>query len=178
MECKFAAFRFRGSLSIHVRNLLDHFVLLRSYSFAGLTLVSDITSLRKQNLLLTLWMFTLLQALMGSDDMQLRVLAQSSSDEKEKKAASKVLKLLSRGRHWVLVVSGSEEQVTSPESSRDTYHYSDHTGFTFGQRRQYTNVSLAAHQLANKPDQSSPRFFSQMGFCHIDRKRISSHLFG
>lgn len=43
-------------------------------------------------------------ALMGSDDMHLRVLAQSSSDPSEKKHASKVLKLLQRGRHWVLVV--------------------------------------------------------------------------
>lgn len=36
--------------------------------------------------------------------MHLRVLAQSSSDPSEKKHASKVLKLLQRGRHWVLVV--------------------------------------------------------------------------
>ncbi|WVW85649.1 hypothetical protein I302_107687 [Kwoniella bestiolae CBS 10118] len=43
-------------------------------------------------------------ALMGSDDLNLRVLATSSSNPKERKAASKVLKLLSRGRHWVLVV--------------------------------------------------------------------------
>jgi metal transporter CNNM len=43
-------------------------------------------------------------ALMGSDDMHLRVLAQSSSDPKEKKHAAKVLKLLQKGRHWVLVV--------------------------------------------------------------------------
>ncbi|WRT68376.1 uncharacterized protein IL334_005352 [Kwoniella shivajii] len=43
-------------------------------------------------------------ALMGSDDLNLRVLATSSEDPKERKAAGKVLKLLSRGRHWVLVV--------------------------------------------------------------------------
>lgn len=43
-------------------------------------------------------------ALMGSDDMQLRVLAQSSSDPKEQKQAARVLRLLERGRHWVLVV--------------------------------------------------------------------------
>ncbi|WVQ81861.1 hypothetical protein IAT38_003988 [Cryptococcus sp. DSM 104549] len=43
-------------------------------------------------------------ALMGSDDLNLRVLATSSSDPKERKAAGKVLRLLSRGRHWVLVV--------------------------------------------------------------------------
>lgn len=44
-------------------------------------------------------------ALMGSDDMHLRVLATSSADEKEKKNAKAVLKLLGKGRHWVLVVS-------------------------------------------------------------------------
>jgi metal transporter CNNM len=43
-------------------------------------------------------------ALMGSDDLNLRVLSTSSDDPKERKAAGKVLKLLSRGRHWVLVV--------------------------------------------------------------------------
>lgn len=41
---------------------------------------------------------------MGSDDLNLRVLATSSDDEKERKAAKKVLRLLERGRHWVLVV--------------------------------------------------------------------------
>ncbi|KAJ9118707.1 hypothetical protein QFC22_003927 [Naganishia vaughanmartiniae] len=43
-------------------------------------------------------------ALMGSDDMQLRVLATSSADPKERKHAASVLRLLKRGRHWVLVV--------------------------------------------------------------------------
>lgn len=43
-------------------------------------------------------------ALMGSDDLNLRVLAASSSDPKERDAATKVLRLLRRGRHWVLVV--------------------------------------------------------------------------
>lgn len=41
---------------------------------------------------------------MGSDDLNLRVLSQSSDDPQERKSAAKVLKLLSRGRHWVLVV--------------------------------------------------------------------------
>lgn len=41
---------------------------------------------------------------MGSDDLNLRVLAASSSDPKERAAATKVLRLLRRGRHWVLVV--------------------------------------------------------------------------
>ncbi|WVF72789.1 hypothetical protein IAT40_007607 [Kwoniella sp. CBS 6097] len=43
-------------------------------------------------------------ALMGSDDLNLRVLSTSSSNPKERQAANKVLRLLSRGRHWVLVV--------------------------------------------------------------------------
>ncbi|KAJ9101175.1 hypothetical protein QFC21_003393 [Naganishia friedmannii] len=43
-------------------------------------------------------------ALMGSDDMQLRVLATSSADPKERKHAASVLRLLKRGRHWVLVI--------------------------------------------------------------------------
>ncbi|KLT40691.1 DUF21-domain-containing protein [Cutaneotrichosporon oleaginosum] len=43
-------------------------------------------------------------ALMGSDDLNLRVLATSSSDPSERKNAAKVLRLLSKGRHWVLVV--------------------------------------------------------------------------
>lgn len=41
---------------------------------------------------------------MGSDDLNLRVLAQSSDNPKERAAARKVLRLLNRGRHWVLVV--------------------------------------------------------------------------
>lgn len=43
-------------------------------------------------------------ALMGSDDLNLRVLSTSSDDPKERKSAEKVLRLLQRGRHWVLVV--------------------------------------------------------------------------
>lgn len=43
-------------------------------------------------------------ALMGSDDLNLRVLSTSSCNPKERKAANKVLRLLARGRHWVLVV--------------------------------------------------------------------------
>jgi metal transporter CNNM len=41
---------------------------------------------------------------MGSDDLNLRVLAASSDDPKERADAHKVLRLLNRGRHWVLVV--------------------------------------------------------------------------
>ncbi|KAE9394337.1 DUF21-domain-containing protein [Gymnopus androsaceus JB14] len=42
--------------------------------------------------------------LMGLDELHLRVLAASSDDQNEKKNAKKVLKLMRRGRHWVLVV--------------------------------------------------------------------------
>ncbi|KAF5364586.1 hypothetical protein D9758_005613 [Tetrapyrgos nigripes] len=43
-------------------------------------------------------------ALMGLDEMHLRVLAASSDSEKERADAAKVLQLLGKGRHWVLVV--------------------------------------------------------------------------
>ncbi|KAF5313214.1 hypothetical protein D9619_003722 [Psilocybe cf. subviscida] len=42
--------------------------------------------------------------LMGLDELHLRVLATSSEDIREKRNAQKVLNLLRRGRHWVLVV--------------------------------------------------------------------------
>jgi len=41
--------------------------------------------------------------LMGLDELHLRVLSTSSVDAKEKKNAQKVLALMNRGRHWVLV---------------------------------------------------------------------------
>ena len=41
---------------------------------------------------------------MGLDALHLRVLMTSSDNEKERVYARKVLKLLNRGRHWVLVV--------------------------------------------------------------------------
>ena len=40
---------------------------------------------------------------MGSDELNLRVISTSSENEKDRKSAAKVLKLLSWGRHWVLV---------------------------------------------------------------------------
>jgi metal transporter CNNM len=43
-------------------------------------------------------------ALMGLDELHLRVLASSSENPKEKRNAQKVLNLLRFGRHWVLVV--------------------------------------------------------------------------
>ncbi|KAJ3997193.1 hypothetical protein F5050DRAFT_1799207 [Lentinula boryana] len=42
--------------------------------------------------------------LMGLDELHLRVLAASSDNQIEKKNAKKVLKLMSKGRHWVLVI--------------------------------------------------------------------------
>lgn len=42
--------------------------------------------------------------LMGLDELHLRVLATSSEDMTEKRNAQKVLKLMQKGRHWVLVV--------------------------------------------------------------------------
>ncbi|KAJ8093174.1 hypothetical protein PM082_020659 [Marasmius tenuissimus] len=42
--------------------------------------------------------------LMGLDELHLRVLSSSSDDPKEKKNAAKVLNLMKKGRHWVLVV--------------------------------------------------------------------------
>ncbi|KZT24395.1 DUF21-domain-containing protein [Neolentinus lepideus HHB14362 ss-1] len=42
--------------------------------------------------------------LMGLDELHLRVLAASSDDPKERKNAIRVLSLLGKGRHWVLVV--------------------------------------------------------------------------
>ncbi|CAE7228934.1 unnamed protein product [Rhizoctonia solani] len=42
--------------------------------------------------------------LMGLDELHLRVLATSSDNLKEKKNAIKVLRLMKKGRHWVLVV--------------------------------------------------------------------------
>jgi len=41
--------------------------------------------------------------LMGLDELHLRVLATSSDDPLEKRNAQKVLKLMGKGRHWVLV---------------------------------------------------------------------------
>lgn len=42
--------------------------------------------------------------LMGLDELHLRVLATSSEDLTEKRNAQKVLRLMQKGRHWVLVV--------------------------------------------------------------------------
>ncbi|PPQ99349.1 hypothetical protein CVT26_014012 [Gymnopilus dilepis] len=42
--------------------------------------------------------------LMGLDELHLRVLATSSEDRKQKQNAQRVLKLLDKGKHWVLVI--------------------------------------------------------------------------
>ncbi|KAK7047171.1 hypothetical protein VNI00_006837 [Paramarasmius palmivorus] len=42
--------------------------------------------------------------LMGLDQLHLRVLAESSSSPRERRNAQKVLQLMKKGRHWVLVV--------------------------------------------------------------------------
>jgi metal transporter CNNM len=44
--------------------------------------------------------------LMGLDELHLRVLASSSDIPQQRRNAATVLRLLARGRHWVLVVSG------------------------------------------------------------------------
>lgn len=73
------------------------FVLRNSQLMISRPPYFSVLSIIVKNISLTL-------ALMGSDDMNLRVLSTSSDDPKERKAATKVLKLLQRGRHWVLVV--------------------------------------------------------------------------
>jgi metal transporter CNNM len=41
---------------------------------------------------------------MGLDELHLRVLATSSDNPHEKENAQKVIRLMKKGRHWVLVV--------------------------------------------------------------------------
>ncbi|KAF8870596.1 hypothetical protein CPB84DRAFT_1801877 [Gymnopilus junonius] len=70
-----------GSSEFWTKVLISGLLVLAGGVFAGLTL-----------------------GLMGLDDLHLRVLATSSEDLKEKKNAQKVLSLMQKGRHWVLVV--------------------------------------------------------------------------
>ncbi|KNZ76862.1 Protein MAM3 [Termitomyces sp. J132] len=49
--------------------------------------------------------------LMGLDELHLRVLAASSPNSAEKANAEKVLKLVSKGRHWILVISETRLQI-------------------------------------------------------------------
>ncbi|KAI0286416.1 DUF21-domain-containing protein [Russula brevipes] len=70
-----------GSPEFWWQIIISTFLILSGGVFAGLTL-----------------------GLMGLDELHLRVLSTSSDDETERKNAAKVLKLLNKGRHWVLVV--------------------------------------------------------------------------
>lgn len=70
-----------GSPEFWAKMLVSIFLVLLGGVFAGLTL-----------------------GLMGLDELHLRVLSTSSDDEAERKSAARVLKLLNKGRHWVLVV--------------------------------------------------------------------------
>ncbi|KAF8190067.1 hypothetical protein BJ912DRAFT_965635 [Pholiota molesta] len=70
-----------GSSEFYSKIIVSMVLVLAGGVFAGLTL-----------------------GLMGLDELHLRVLATSSEDLTEKKNAQKVLKLMQKGRHWVLVV--------------------------------------------------------------------------
>ncbi|KAH9992498.1 hypothetical protein BJV74DRAFT_884628 [Russula compacta] len=70
-----------GSPEFWCKMLISILLVLLGGVFAGLTL-----------------------GLMGLDELHLRVLSTSSDDATERKNAAQVLKLLNKGRHWVLVV--------------------------------------------------------------------------
>ncbi|PFH46900.1 hypothetical protein AMATHDRAFT_77452 [Amanita thiersii Skay4041] len=70
-----------GSPEFYYKMVVSMMLVLLGGAFAGLTL-----------------------GLMGLDELHLRVLAASSDDQKEKENAKKVLALMQKGRHWVLVV--------------------------------------------------------------------------
>ncbi|KAG8763908.1 hypothetical protein FRC11_009430 [Ceratobasidium sp. 423] len=70
-----------GSTNFWCKMIMSMGLVLLGGAFAGLTL-----------------------GLMGLDELHLRVLATSSDDPKEKKNANRVLRLMKKGRHWVLVV--------------------------------------------------------------------------
>ncbi|KAF9779788.1 hypothetical protein BJ322DRAFT_340683 [Thelephora terrestris] len=70
-----------GSAEFWFHMLVSVFLVLAGGVFSGLTL-----------------------GLMGLDELHLRVLSASSEDPVERSNAKKVLKLLRKGRHWVLVV--------------------------------------------------------------------------
>ncbi|KAK0237280.1 hypothetical protein EDD85DRAFT_921841 [Armillaria nabsnona] len=71
----------RGSPEFWYKIIISGALVLLGGVFAGLTL-----------------------GLMGLDELHLRVLSASSDDPVEKKNAKKVLALMQKGRHWVLVV--------------------------------------------------------------------------
>ncbi|CAE6532099.1 unnamed protein product [Rhizoctonia solani] len=70
-----------GSTNFWWKMVMSMALVLLGGAFAGLTL-----------------------GLMGLDELHLRVLATSSDDPKEKNNANRVLRLMKKGRHWVLVV--------------------------------------------------------------------------
>ncbi|KAF9475344.1 DUF21-domain-containing protein [Pholiota conissans] len=70
-----------GSSEFYTKLIVSMVLVLAGGVFAGLTL-----------------------GLMGLDELHLRVLATSSADPVEQRNAQKVLKLMQKGRHWVLVV--------------------------------------------------------------------------
>ncbi|KAG8729512.1 hypothetical protein FRC12_020914 [Ceratobasidium sp. 428] len=70
-----------GSTNFWWKMIMSMGLVLLGGAFAGLTL-----------------------GLMGLDELHLRVLATSSDNPKEKMNAQKVLRLMKKGRHWVLVV--------------------------------------------------------------------------
>ncbi len=57
---------------------------------------------------------------MGLDPLHLSVLASASEDPKEKKDAGKVLALMARGKHWVLVVRPFSLRYTTCVDVEDT----------------------------------------------------------
>ena len=73
-----------GSASFWWRIGISCVLVLAGGAFAGLTL-----------------------GLMGLDELHLRVLAMSSDNISERNNAIKVLRLLAKGRHWVLVVGST-----------------------------------------------------------------------
>ena len=101
-----------------------------STSVCDYGLMGYLVFLRTLFLPLNLDLTSLTLALMGSDDLNLRVLSTSSDDPKERKAAAKVLRLLQRGRHWVLVVLllGNVVCLRFSFSLRDSQRRSNHIG--------------------------------------------------
>lgn len=71
--------------------------------------------------------------LMGLDELHLRVLRTSSDDPKERENAASVLRLLSKGRHWVLVV----RQYCAHDLRTCELILTRHPGLTSRQRGRY-----------------------------------------
>ncbi|KAJ3727241.1 hypothetical protein DFJ43DRAFT_1087268 [Lentinula guzmanii] len=72
----------KSTNSLCIKLLVSTILVLMGGLFAGLTL-----------------------GLMGLDELHLRVLAAASDNPKEKEDARKVLQLMHKGRHWVLVIT-------------------------------------------------------------------------